>query len=79
MQARAARPEKIGLEYMIWAVRTEKLTGDTAGYGQVVPLVRPFETALIMMWHAGRAFFAGVSGAGVGSAGIRAALLSDGR
>ena len=39
MQARAARPERIGLDDMIWAVRTEKLTGDTAGYGQVVPLL----------------------------------------
>jgi hypothetical protein len=52
MQARAARPEKIGLEDMIWAVRTEKLTGDTAGYGQVVPLVRSPDPALQMMWHA---------------------------
>lgn len=52
MQARAAQPEKIGLEDMIWAVRTEKLTGDTAGYGQVVPLVRTYDPALIMMWHA---------------------------
>ena len=52
MQARAARPEKIGLDDMIWAVRTEKLTGDTAGYGQVVPLVRSPDPALQMMWHA---------------------------
>ncbi|MGB3314739.1 MAG: C69 family dipeptidase, partial [Albidovulum sp.] len=52
MQARAARPEKIGLADVIWAVRTEKLTGDTAGYGQVVPLARPADPALHMMWHA---------------------------
>lgn len=52
MQARATRPEKIGLDDMIWAVRTEKLTGDTAGYGQVVPLERAADPALAMMWHA---------------------------
>lgn len=52
MQARAARPGKIGLEDMIWAVRTETLTGDTAGYGQVVPLRRVADPALTCMWHA---------------------------
>lgn len=52
MRARAARPEKIGLDDVIWAVRTEKLTGDTAGYGQVVPLVTPADPTLYMMWHA---------------------------
>ena len=52
MQARAARPEKIGVEDMIWAVRTEKLTGDTAGYGQVVPLAHAADPALRIVWHA---------------------------
>ncbi|MCE8522937.1 C69 family dipeptidase [Ruegeria pomeroyi] len=52
MQTRAARPEKIGLEDMIWAIRTEKLTGDTAGYGQVVPLTSSADPALAVMWHA---------------------------
>ena len=52
MKARAARPEKIGLEDMIWAVRTERLTGDTAGYGQVVPLTDPGDDGLRVMWHA---------------------------
>ena len=52
MQARAVRPEKIGVEDMIWAIRTEKLTGDTAGYGQVVPLVHAADPALVLMWHA---------------------------
>lgn len=52
MTKRAARPEKIGLDDMIWAVRTERLTGDTAGYGQVVPLARAADPALAMMWHA---------------------------
>ena len=52
MQARAARPEKIGLDDMIWAVRTEKLTGDTAGYGQVVPLLPATDPGLVLIWHA---------------------------
>jgi hypothetical protein len=51
MQARAARPEKIGLADVMWAVRTEKLTGDTAGYGQVVPLHHPRHDALRYLWH----------------------------
>ncbi len=38
---RAARPQKIRIDDIMWAVRTEKLTGDTAGYGQVVPLAAP--------------------------------------
>ncbi len=52
MTRRAALPEKIGLADVIWAVRTPKLTGDTAGYGQVVPLVTPVADALRMLWHA---------------------------
>jgi dipeptidase len=52
MRRRAAQPEKIGLKDMIWAVRTPKLTGDTAGYGQVVPLVTPVADELWMLWHA---------------------------
>jgi dipeptidase len=51
MQARAARPQKIGLADIMWAVRTEKLTGDTAGYGQVVPLNHPRHAALRTLWH----------------------------
>ncbi len=34
---------------MIWAIRTERLTGDTAGYGQVVPLLTPPADGLRMM------------------------------
>jgi dipeptidase len=52
MRNRATRPEKIGLADVIWAVRTPKLTGDTAGYGQVVPLIDPSTDALRMLWHA---------------------------
>ncbi|MGB7243469.1 MAG: C69 family dipeptidase [Sulfitobacter sp.] len=51
MASRASKPEKIGLEDVIWAVRTEKLTGDTAGYGQVVPLEHAGDPYLKMMWH----------------------------
>ncbi len=51
MRRRAARPEKIGLTDMMWAVRTDRLTGDTAGYGQVVPLTHPRHDALRMLWH----------------------------
>lgn len=52
MRARAARPGKVALEDVFWAIQTERLTGDTAGYGQVVPLVHPRHDALRMMWHA---------------------------
>ena len=52
MRSRAARPEKIRLEDVIWAIATETLTGDTAGYGQVVPLKDPGHHSLRMMWHA---------------------------
>lgn len=52
MADRAARPEKIGFEDMVFAVRTPRLTGDTAGYGQVVPLATPSDPALRMLWHA---------------------------
>lgn len=52
MRARAARPEKIGLADVFWAISTEKLTGDTAGYGQVVPLRKAERSALRVLWHA---------------------------
>lgn len=51
MRKRAARPEKIGITDMMWAIRTERLTGDTAGYGQVVPLYHPDHIALRHLWH----------------------------
>ncbi len=51
MTARAARPEKISLADVMWAVRTPKLTGDTAGYGQVVPLYTPRHAELRHLWH----------------------------
>ena len=51
MEKRAAAPDKIRIEDIFWAVRTEKLTGDTAGYGQVVPLQGTKHAALRMLWH----------------------------
>jgi dipeptidase len=52
LRARAARPERIGFQDVVWAIATERLTGDTAGYGQVVPLTHPRHDALRVLWHA---------------------------
>ncbi len=52
LTSRANRPEKISFPDVIWALRTTKLTGDTAGYGQVVPLEKPAHAELGMLWHA---------------------------
>jgi dipeptidase len=52
MRARAATPGKITFADMAWAIATERLTGDTAGYGQIVPLTDPRHAALRVMWHA---------------------------
>ncbi|MBX9454771.1 MAG: C69 family dipeptidase [Rhizobium sp.] len=52
MRCRAARPQKIGFADVVWAIATERLTGDTAGYGQIVPLVHPSHDSLRVMWHA---------------------------
>ncbi len=52
MRRRASRPQKITFEDVIWSIATEKLTGDTAGYGQIVPLARPPHPELQVMWHA---------------------------
>lgn len=51
MARRAGRPEKIGIQDVMWAVRTHQLTGDMAGYGQVVPLVEPDHQELRLIWH----------------------------
>lgn len=51
MAERAKRPEKIGIRDMIWAIRTPRLTGDTAGYGQVVKLDHPAHTQMRCLWH----------------------------
>jgi len=52
LAARAGRPGGIGLADVIWAVRTERLTGDSAGYGQVVPLPVDERPELRVLWHA---------------------------
>lgn len=48
----ASRPGRIGLQDIIGCLRTPQLTGDTAGYGQIVPLVKECDADLRMMWHA---------------------------
>jgi dipeptidase len=52
LAGRSERPERISLADMRWAVRTERLTGDSAGYGQVVPLRRDEHPDLRVLWHA---------------------------
>jgi dipeptidase len=49
---RAARPERISFADVAWAVRTERLTGDRAGYGQIVPLRPEAHADLRVLWHA---------------------------
>ena len=51
MYRRAQRPEKVSITDAMWAVRTHYLTGDTAGYGQVVPLEPRDHAALGVLWH----------------------------
>ncbi|MBS1302958.1 C69 family dipeptidase [Loktanella sp. SALINAS62] len=52
MRKRAASEAKITREDVFWSISNSVLTGDTAGYGQVVPLVHPPFAELRMMWHA---------------------------
>ena len=47
----AKRKEKISLQNVMWSIRNPKLTGDTAGYGQIVPLFNPDYNDLRMLWH----------------------------
>jgi len=42
----------LALQDMIWALRTERLTGDSAGYGQIVPLLGAHVAELRLLWHA---------------------------
>ncbi|RVG20743.1 dipeptidase [Sinorhizobium meliloti] len=51
LTALSTRPQKISVEHIMWAIRTERLTGDTAGYGQVVPLANAEHPQLRMLWH----------------------------
>ncbi len=48
---RAAAGDGITLADVMWAVRTERFTGDTAGYGQVVPLRPATHADLRLLWH----------------------------
>ncbi|MCB0127259.1 MAG: C69 family dipeptidase, partial [Caldilineaceae bacterium] len=52
LQERAQSPQKITLRDLMWALRTPTLTGDTAGYGQIVPLHAATHPELGMLWHA---------------------------
>ncbi len=52
MRKRAKVDGGITLKDMFWAVRTPKLTGDTAGYGQVVPLIDTPYVDCRYLWHA---------------------------
>ncbi|NBD30805.1 MAG: dipeptidase [Alphaproteobacteria bacterium] len=52
MRALAERPGKIALEDVFWSISNTRLTGDTAGYGQVMPLIHPAHDGLRMMWQA---------------------------
>ena len=42
---------KITLKDMMWAVRTIKLTGDMAGYGQIVELKNNVHPEMGVLWH----------------------------
>lgn len=48
---RAQSAQKITLRDMMWALRTPRLTGDTAGYGQIVPLHQHVHPQLALLWH----------------------------
>jgi hypothetical protein len=52
MRTRAQRPEQITFADIVWALRTERLTGDTAGYGQIVPLGAVASPDELVLWHA---------------------------
>jgi hypothetical protein len=52
LSERASRPDGISFSDVAWAVRTERLTGDRAGYGQIVPLRPEAHSDLRVMWHA---------------------------
>jgi hypothetical protein len=49
---RAVAVGGLTLADIMWAVRSERLTGDTAGYGQVVPLQSAAAPDLRLLWHA---------------------------
>lgn len=52
LQKLAGTPAKITFQDIASLLRTPRLTGDTAGYGQIVPLCGEIDPALRLMWHA---------------------------
>lgn len=52
LRRRATAGAGLELADVMWALRTERLTGDTAGYGQVVPLRAQDASELRVLWHA---------------------------
>lgn len=52
LRRRANAHERITIADLRWALRTPRLTGDTAGYAQVVPLGPVCNPSLRVMWHA---------------------------
>ncbi|MEM7210164.1 MAG: C69 family dipeptidase [Pseudomonadota bacterium] len=51
MRSRAQKPQRLSIDDIFWAISTEHLTGDTAGYGRVVPLTNPKHSGTRMMWY----------------------------
>lgn len=47
-----AATHPIAHEDMVWALRVPHITGDCAGYGQIVPLVGSSQPQLRLLWHA---------------------------
>ena len=52
LSERAGSKGGLTFEDIIWALRTDRLTGDSAGYGQIVPLTGAGAPELRVMWHA---------------------------
>ena len=52
LQAFISKGKKISFKEIVWALRTSKLTGDTAGYGQIIPLLNQNCSDTRVLWHA---------------------------
>ncbi len=52
LTTRASSESRLTIEDLFWALRSPRLTGDTAGYGQVVPLGPVSDPDLRVLWHA---------------------------
>ena len=51
LRALAKSPEKIRFTDLVWALRDPQVTGDSAGYGQIVPLLGDVASSLRLLWH----------------------------